>query len=299
MGKKRSRRDRRRSPSSGSSSSEENQQRQIKKLRKQISKLKDQISHNSRSVPSVSVAVNETMIPVFDPSAENLTVTEWIQKVDELSVFHQWDDVTALKLATSRLRGNARKWYDTAQVSCMNWNTIKELLKYNFPSTVKFGKLLIEAAVYVPHSKQNLGDYCFEKVAKLNKLHLPIPDNYLIDSVIEGIPDKNVALAVRAANFQTVGELANYLSNIGNLGNKAIERTVNQDVSFQARNEQFKPKSTFKSLVHEAKKISCYNCDENHYVSQCRKPIIRCINCRKIGHTKEQCVDPPRAGKKD
>ncbi|KAJ8937929.1 hypothetical protein NQ318_005536 [Aromia moschata] len=36
----------------------------------------------------------------------------------------------------------------------------------------------------------------------------------IIDSVIEGLPDENVFLSVRAANFQSIGDLANYLTHI-------------------------------------------------------------------------------------
>lgn len=292
MGKTRSKRARSRRPSlsSSSSSSEGDRQRKkIKKLERKISKLTQQVSDsNNRQMSSV---INETVIPVFDPSVENLTVTEWVQKVDELSVYHSWSKLMTLKLAASRLRGNARKWYDTAQISCSDWDTVKELLQNNFPGSVKFGKLLVEAAVCVPHPKRNLGDYCFEKVAKLNKLHLPIPDEFLIDSVIEGITDKSVALAARAANFQTVGELASYLSSIGNPGSSKGSETIITKDSFPVRKEQFSSRPSLNSKQkQQQKKVNCYNCGGNHCLNQCRQPKIKCTHCRKFGHTRERCA---------
>lgn len=133
----------------------------INRLKQKISKLTEQVSVNSyKQMTTVNEYVNKAVIPLFDPSAENLTVTQWVKKVDQLALQYGWYDLLTLKLATNRLRGNARKWYDTAHISDLNWNIIKELLKNNFPGTLKFGKLLVEAAVYTPHAKQNLGDYC-------------------------------------------------------------------------------------------------------------------------------------------
>lgn len=46
---------------------------------------------------------------------------------------------------------------------------------------------------------ENLRDYCFQKLCKLRKLHIDIPDKYQVDMVIRDIPDDAVARTVRLA----------------------------------------------------------------------------------------------------
>nr|CAI5852512.1 unnamed protein product [Callosobruchus analis] len=218
--KRRRRHSKRRSPSTPSSSSSESSdgeaRKRIIRLEKRISKLQAQVGTSSiLPISSISTGITETVIPLFDPGLNIITAEEWIRRVDELKLYHKWDDLTTAKLATSRLRGNAWRWYDGSQITLNSWELLKSLLILNFPSTIRFGKSLLDAATCTPQPKQNLGDYCFEKVARLNKLHLSIPEEYLIDSVIEEIGDNTVAMSAHAANFKTVGELASYLSNIG------------------------------------------------------------------------------------
>nr|CAI5829668.1 unnamed protein product [Callosobruchus analis] len=236
--KRRRRHSRRRSSSTASSSSSESSdgeaRKRIIRLEKRISKLQAQVG--TSSISSISTAITETVIPLFDPGVNIITAEEWIRRVDELKLCHKWDDLTTAKLATSRLRGNARRWYDGSQITLNSWELLKSLLILNFPSTIRFGKLLLDAATFTPQPKQNLGDYCFEKVARLNKLHLSIPDAYLIDSVIEGIGDNTVTMSARAANFKTVGELASYLSSIGILiAVETIEREIARKSGFKAK----------------------------------------------------------------
>jgi hypothetical protein len=61
-------------------------------------------------------------------------------------------------------------------------------------------------------------------VSKLNKLKLDIPPECMIDSIIEGINDESLKLSLRAASFETVGEVASYeyLRNIPNRGGVGV-----------------------------------------------------------------------------
>lgn len=107
-----------------------------------------------------------------------------------------------------------------------------------------------------------------------------------------------MALATRAANCQTVGELAGYLSSIGSLNslNKSSRSVVDKNVfpssSKTVDNQSFtvRPSPSGARVRDQAKKqINCYNCGGNHFVNQCRKLIVKCVVCRKIGHMRESC----------
>nr|CAI5817411.1 unnamed protein product [Callosobruchus analis] len=134
--KRRRRHSRRRSSSTASSSSSESSdgeaRKRIIRLEKRISKLQAQVG--TSSISSISTAITETVIPLFDPGVNIITAEEWIRRVDELKLCHKWDDLTTAKLATSRLRGNARRWYDGSQITLNSWELLKSLLILNFQS---------------------------------------------------------------------------------------------------------------------------------------------------------------------
>jgi hypothetical protein len=120
----------------------------------------------STSTRSNISSTRRLSIPLFEPSTENnQSGADWVNKIDELIAFHNWDQTTAFKLATTGLRGNARKWYDSLPNPCLDWQEMKEALVQSFPTPIRFGKPLVEAANYNLATGQNLSDYCFEKTA--------------------------------------------------------------------------------------------------------------------------------------
>lgn len=68
-----------------------------------------------------------------------------------------------------------------------------------FRKSVPFSKLFKETALYESTPAQALGDYCFQKLNKIRKLDINIPNKYLIDAIIGEITDENVARKVGAA----------------------------------------------------------------------------------------------------
>lgn len=94
-----------------------------------------------------------------------------VHLVNSVVSIYKWDHKLIIKLANARLRGNARKWYDSLKDACKEWDEMKHLLLQTFPCKIKFGKLFVEAANYVHLSNQKLSDYCFEKLTRLRKLN--------------------------------------------------------------------------------------------------------------------------------
>lgn len=272
--------------------SETESQRTINELLKmELATLQQIVSNRS------TVHLDEAVIPLYDPGvADSQSATDWVRKIDELVIFHNWAPETVLKLATNRLRGNARKWYDSLSNPCVSWQDMKELLIQNFPTPIRFGKLLVEAANYVPKAGQNLGDYCYEKASKLSHLNVAIPEEYVIDSIIEGIKDDKISLPARAANFQTVGNLANYLSNVSasmkvqpwtSFTKSSISSYPNSHSKSKHFNTAYKFKASHTPSI--SRKISCFNCGGNHPVRDCTKPRIECTRCKRLGHMQQNC----------
>jgi len=137
--------------------------------------------------------------------------------VDDLAKQYEWDDRAIMRLIPGRLRGHARQWYDTQPRLAITWEETKELLKQQFRKSVPFSKLFREAALYECAPGQALGDYCFQKLNKMRKLDIRIPDKYLIDVVIGGITDENVARTVRSAQHRDANTLYAYMTTLGHL----------------------------------------------------------------------------------
>lgn len=97
----------------------------------------------------------------------------------------------------------------------MKWQYLKEVLIKQFRKPLPFSKLLLDAATYQATQGQDLGEYCFDKLAKLKLLNRHIPEPYLVNAVIGGIPDENISRSARASNFQETSELYAFLSTLG------------------------------------------------------------------------------------
>jgi hypothetical protein len=262
-------------------------------LKKQLSSLQQRIGSGSSGL---KVTIDETLIPIFDPGTDNQNASDWVRKVDDLMSFYNWDERIVVKMATNRLRGNARKWYDSLPSPCLKWREMKCLIIKNFPTPVQFGRHLVDAANYAPQPNQTLSDYCFEKVSKLNQLKLDIPPEYMIDSIIEGINDENLKLSLRAASFKTVGEVASYLRNIPNRGGGGVSSAPPSRSTTGISHKNFNrfglgnsSKYDRKDELNHSNHLSCFNCRGSHMVRDCPKPLIECVRCRKLGHREENC----------
>ncbi|XP_026827722.1 uncharacterized protein LOC113562444 [Ooceraea biroi] len=103
------------------------------------------------------------------------------------------------------------------------------MLQQHFRKSIPFAKLLREAALYGSVPGQVLGDYCFQKLNKLRKLDVQIPDKYLIDAVIGGITDPSVARTVRAVQHADANALYAFMTALDNVVSKGAKSKVTTD----------------------------------------------------------------------
>ncbi|KAH0817165.1 hypothetical protein GEV33_005626 [Tenebrio molitor] len=139
---------------------------------------------------------DEALIAIFDPQKDHLTIEAWVSRVDDVAKTYNWSSKVVARIVPNRLRGMARRWYDNQQHLNVEWRKLKLVLVKQFRKPLPFAHLLLDAATYEAMPGQDL----------------IIPELYLIDAVIGGIPDENIARSARSSNFEDTNELYAFLS---------------------------------------------------------------------------------------
>lgn len=213
----RSRRTRDRSTSTSSTTSTESEKNMFKKQLKVLRKEIDELRNKPSTSATAMCLSDEQAIPIFDSSKDDITVEMWVSKVNSLAEKYQWSDEYTLRIIASRVKGHARQWYYEQTNNDVSWGHMKIGMINHFRKSVPFANLLKDASNYETKPGQNLGDYCFKKLTKLRALKIKIPDEYLIDAVIGGIKDDNIARIIRSAQHQNADKLFAYLNTLGDM----------------------------------------------------------------------------------
>lgn len=98
---------------------------------------------------AINFAGNEFLIPLYDLVKDDTVVEKWIKGVDKLAERYGWDDNSIMILIASRLRGNARQWYDEQATYDVSWSEIKHDMIEQFHFLIYSEMLLIMKLVQV------------------------------------------------------------------------------------------------------------------------------------------------------
>ena len=154
---------------------------------------------------------NERVLPEFDPEAGGVSLSEWLKKIDEFSKVFHWEDTDKVYFETIKLQGIARKWYDALKSSPLTWADFSSAIARQFSGEENFGKLWDDAGAYRSTAGQSLIAYCFEKISRIIRLNLDIPEKKLIEYIVHGIHDEQTRMSLTAANKETIPELTRCL----------------------------------------------------------------------------------------
>ena len=143
--------------------------------------------------------VNERALPEFDPKNKDLSAIEWLEKVNMFAVMYDWDEAHKIYLASLKLKGIAKSSYDALKSTPMSWDAFTTVIKGQFSGEENFGKLYDQAGLYKSTPNQSLLSYCFEKIKRLNRLNLEIPEEKIVEFVVYGIHDEQLRTSLMTA----------------------------------------------------------------------------------------------------
>lgn len=268
----------------------------VEHMQQQLDQLKEVVSTGSffadkfiNQKPSWTLYKDDRLLSDFDPTNDNQNINDWLNKVNECARMYHWDELTTIYLALGKLQGIARVWYDGLKTTQYSWTQWEHLLKTTFPSKLNFGQLFHAAASYKAQIGQDLHEYCFTKLTKLNKLRLTLTDEQIIDVIIDGVQDNQTRLTLRAANCSAFVDFAAYLKNFPSTsrqetGNKA---------HFENRQRGIDDKRKRNYKESDRLIIKCYLCNEighKRNVSPKRRKVpTECSFCHKLGHEENIC----------
>jgi hypothetical protein len=75
----------------------------------------------------------DEVLPNFDPVKEDISVNQWIDKIEEYAEIYDWDDLAIRHFGLSKLCGVARAWRDSLPRQERKWQDWCRLLRENFP----------------------------------------------------------------------------------------------------------------------------------------------------------------------
>ncbi|KAF7996063.1 hypothetical protein HCN44_009848 [Aphidius gifuensis] len=178
------------------------QQQEIRRLSMMIDQLQNSTS-KSYDVGNFYRKGEEKLIPIYDPSRLEMSVQTWIKRVEAQSKMRGWSSIDTMTAISYRLEGHAAEWLRT--YDGIDWEVAKEELIKRFGKIEVFESLMKKAIDYKAYPGQLLSDYCFKKSALIDRVKAKFTDKQYIDLIIGGIPDEEIARAIRAARLDDLG----------------------------------------------------------------------------------------------
>lgn len=236
----------------------------------------------------------QNVIPEFDPDTSAHTAAVWIRKVEETAKIYNWDKRQIIHYALPKLAGYAKTWYHGQSSFSVSWRQWKSKILKTFPDDRNYADRLAEMLDRRSRREESLEEYFHDK-ARLVRM-CKIFGRDAVDCIVNGIFDNNIRLNAQGSDFRRPSQLLRYLRRISkriNIIKKPGQYTKinNTKTNDNNPNGAVAEKPTV-SLQGRSKYrlMRCYNCKEiGHSASTCNKPIRRCDKCHRVGHLGHEC----------
>lgn len=236
-----------------------------------------------------NITAKADVIPIFDPERNDMSASQWLNKIEQLATIHSWTDAMKSYFMQSRLDGMAKVWHASLQDYDMNWEDWKKELSQAFPRKIDFVELLREMLNRRKVPQENMTQYFYSKYAMLNRLE--ITNEKAVACIIDGLPPYMRAPA-RAGNYDTPSILFSKFLSVMEDSKIKPQVTKTQTTQSFKNGDSFLESNTAKE---QRKAFTCFLCHEpGHSVKRCPKNNFAnnrpmCGHCNKPGHTTDRC----------
>lgn len=217
--------------------------------------------------PANAVTVLALQIPEFSGSDED-NIVHWIQRVDRVAMVHRASSEVILLAASSKLRKEAKKWYDFQKGTTLeSWSALKSALRRVFERKLPYYVLIqkVEARRW-NWTKETFQHYVIDKLALMEPLDLS--DKDAIHLLIGGIGKPSLRATAATIGAETIDEFLDRMRSI-------TAASADHDRKPQG-NRQFKPKETTGKKEERSKPTT-------------KVKTIVCFACGEPGHLKPDC----------
>lgn len=241
--------------------------------------------------PPINIKIIGELLSKYNGVGQDFA--NWEAQLRLLKNTYELDDNLVKILIGLRLKGKASTWFHSRpELLGMSASEILHELKSMYdhrPSRIDLRKQF-EARLW--QQGETFHDYYHEKIVKANQV--PIPQNEVLDYVIDGISDVHLRNHARMQNFTSAAELLQAFKKI----------IIRSDFKnrFKGSNEKSEVKNKdSKSPVQEEtrrKENRCYNCNQTgHIAKSCDKPKRErgtCYECGATDHRLRNCPQKKR-----
>ncbi|XP_077275167.1 uncharacterized protein LOC143904389 [Temnothorax americanus] len=218
-------------------------------------------------------------LPKFDPVIGDISIEDWINKIEEFGELYNWDDVAIRHYGLVKLSGVVKKWRDSLPAQNLTWREWKELLVEAFPSDDSVTKKHLEAQNYKRKSGQHMVEYFYEKLSRCNKAQMS--DAETIEWLVLGIENMKIR--------EYIGLLSRYDRPSKLLPDlKSAERFCQEPEKRESSDKKGSSQS-----------IRCFKCKEDgHHANKCpQAKVIVCFKCSGKGHYAKDCKGEEQTNK--
>jgi transposase InsO family protein len=222
----------------------------------------------------------DEVLPNFDPVKEDISVNQWIDKIEEYAEIYDWDDLAIRHFGLSKLCGVARAWRDSLPRQERKWQDWCRLLRENFPCQENRMAITLDAQNYKRKSGQHIVEYFYEKLARCNKAAMS--EQETIEWIVHGLNNNKFRDHLGPlSRYKRPSELLPDIKSASNYISDTKDKVFGKH--FVSGNEKTNPRGTPK----------CYQCGkEGHIARNCfsnKSKSVTCFKCSKIGHYAKDC----------